>query len=61
MIVIMKPGATMAEKTAIIARAEEHNCKIHLSDGSERTIIGVIGNVRPMDRDQVERMPGVER
>lgn len=61
MIVIMKPGATMAEKMAIIARAEEHNCKIHLSDGSERTIIGVIGNVRPIDRDQVERMPGVER
>lgn len=61
MIVIMKPHATMAEKAAIIARAEEHNCKIHLSDGSERTIIGVIGNVRPIDRDQVERMPGVER
>lgn len=61
MIVIMKPNATMTEKAAIIARAEEYNCKVHLSDGSERTIIGVIGNVRPIDRDQVERMPGVER
>lgn len=61
MIVIMKSGATMREKSAVIARAEEMGFKVHLSEGKEHTIIGVIGNGRTMDHEQVERMPGVER
>lgn len=61
MIVIMKSEATMREKSAVIARAEAFGCKVHLSEGRERTIIGVIGNGRTIDREQVERMPGVER
>jgi 3-deoxy-7-phosphoheptulonate synthase len=32
-----------------------------VSEGDERTIIGIIGNGRPIDRDQLERMAGVER
>jgi 3-deoxy-7-phosphoheptulonate synthase len=36
-------------------------CRTHLSEGKERTIIGVIGNGRPLDREQIERMAGVER
>ena len=29
--------------------------------GKERTIIGIIGDDRVINRDQIERMPGVER
>lgn len=61
MIVIMKPDASMREKSAVIARAEDFGCQVHLSEGKERTIIGVIGNGRVVDREQMERMPGVER
>lgn len=61
MIVIMKADATMREKSAVIARAEDFGCQVHLSEGKERTIIGVIGNGRVVDREQMERMPGVER
>ncbi|MFO7661186.1 MAG: 3-deoxy-7-phosphoheptulonate synthase [Chloroflexota bacterium] len=61
MIVIMKADATMREKSSVIARAEDFGCQVHLSDGKERTIIGIIGNGRVIDREQVERMPGVER
>jgi len=61
MIVIMDAQATMKEKSAVIARAESLGFKIHLSDGKERTIIGIIGNERQLDKDQIERMPGVER
>jgi 3-deoxy-7-phosphoheptulonate synthase len=61
MIVIMKATATMREKSAVIARAEDFGCQVHLSEGKERTIIGVIGNGRVVDREQMERMPGVER
>ncbi len=51
----------MKEKSAVIARAESLGFKIHLSDGKERTIIGIIGDKRDLDKEQIERMPGVER
>ena len=42
-------------------RQESLGFKIHLSDGKERTIIGIIGDKRDLDKEQIERMPGVER
>jgi 3-deoxy-7-phosphoheptulonate synthase len=33
---------------------------VHLSKGEERTIIGVIGRGRPLDRDQLATMAGVQ-
>ncbi|MEJ2732948.1 MAG: 3-deoxy-7-phosphoheptulonate synthase [Anaerolineae bacterium] len=61
MIVIMKQGATRAEVVNVTARIEQLGCQAHISDGDERTIIGIIGNGRPLDRAQIERMDGVER
>jgi len=61
MIVIMKRGATGAQLTNVTARIEQSGYRVHLSEGEERTIIGVIGNGRPLDRDPIERMDGVER
>jgi 3-deoxy-7-phosphoheptulonate synthase len=61
MIIIMKHGATSAQIANVAARIEQMGCQTHLSEGEERTIIGVIGNGRPLDREQIERMVGVER
>jgi 3-deoxy-7-phosphoheptulonate synthase len=61
MIIIMKQGATGAQIVNVTARIEQLGCRTHLSEGEERTIIGVIGNGRPLDREQIERMAGVER
>jgi 3-deoxy-7-phosphoheptulonate synthase len=61
MIVIMKQGATDAQITTVAERIEKLGCGVHLSEGEERTIIGVIGNGRPLDREPIERMDGVER
>ncbi len=61
MIIIMKPHATMQQKSSVIAWAEGAGFKIHLSEGSEHTIIGIIGDGRPLNKDQVARMPGVDR
>ncbi|GAG86486.1 unnamed protein product, partial [marine sediment metagenome] len=47
--------------SAVIARIEDAGYRVHLSEGEERTIVGIIGNGRPIDRDQMQRMPGVER
>ncbi|MFQ5398383.1 MAG: 3-deoxy-7-phosphoheptulonate synthase [Anaerolineae bacterium] len=61
MIVIMKMQATMREKSAVIAWAEDAGCKVHLSEGKEHTVIGVIGNGRTLNHEQVARMAGVDR
>jgi 3-deoxy-7-phosphoheptulonate synthase len=61
MIVIMKAQAKTRNISAVIARIEDAGFKVHLSEGEERTIIGVIGDGRPIERDQIERMAGVER
>ena len=61
MIVIMKSRAKMSNVSAVIARIEDAGYRVHLSEGEERTIIGIIGDGRPIDRGQLELMPEVER
>jgi len=61
MIVVMKQDATRAQITNVTARIERLGCRVHISEGEERTIIGVIGNGRPLEREPIERMDGVER
>jgi len=61
MIIVMKQGATQGEVTNVTARIQQWGCQAHISEGEERTIIGVIGNGRPLDREPIERMSGVER
>ena len=61
MIVIMKQGATEAQISSVTGRIEQLGWRVHLSQGEERTIVGVIGNGRLLDREQIERMDGVER
>jgi 3-deoxy-7-phosphoheptulonate synthase len=51
----------MSNVSAVIARIEDAGYRVHLSEGEERTIIGIIGDGRPIDRGQLELMPEVER
>jgi 3-deoxy-7-phosphoheptulonate synthase len=61
MIIVMKKDATARQIAGVTARIEAIGRQVHLSQGEERTIIGVVGDGRPIDRDQIERMAGVER
>jgi 3-deoxy-7-phosphoheptulonate synthase len=61
MIIVMKRGATTAQVANVTARVEQMGCQVQLSQGEERTIIGVIGNGRPLDQEQIQRMAGVEQ
>jgi len=61
MIIVMKMGAEQAEIQSVVERVESFGFRTHLSQGEERTIIGVIGDERPLDRDCLVRMDGVER
>ncbi len=61
MIVIMKRGASVAQINRVLARIEELGYQPHLSQGEERTIVGVIGDRRPMPAHLFEVMSGVEK
>ena len=61
MIIVMKRGASDEALAAVVNRVEGLGYRAHLSEGEERTIVGVIGNGRPLNREQIERMNGVER
>ncbi len=61
MIIVMKMGASQGEIQKVVQRVESLGFRTHLSQGEERTIIGIIGDERPLDRDSLGRMRGVER
>jgi 3-deoxy-7-phosphoheptulonate synthase len=61
MIVVMKQNAAQSQIERVTDRVEELGLHTHLSQGEERTIIGIIGDERPVNLDMFERMDGVER
>lgn len=61
MMIIMRTEATQSQIASVVARVEEQGLRAHISRGEERTIIGAIGDGRPINRDQFVLMPGVDR
>ncbi len=61
MVIVMKAGATTAEVAGVIRHIESIGMKAHLSEGEERTIIGMVGDERPIDPATLELLSGVER
>ncbi len=62
MIVVMRNNATMAHVQAVLDRLAEYQLKGHLSQGEERTIIGVVGAaIPPTLREELERFVGVQQ
>lgn len=61
MIIIMNRNASEKEIERVLCRVEELGFRPHLSQGEERTIIGVIGDERQLEPYLFERMEGVER
>jgi len=59
-IIVVSPEATPEDLDHIIARIEETGRQAHLSVGTERSIIGVIGPDAPELQDMFETMPHVE-
>lgn len=60
MIIVMRQGATSKEIGDVIKRVQELGYQVHLSKGVERTIIGIIGDERPLAEYPLERLPGIE-
>ena len=61
MVIVMKRGAMQEEIGEVIASIEAMGFAAHVSPGEERTIIGIIGDERPLNPESLELLPGVEK
>ena len=61
MIIVMKSGATQAQIEGVISRVERLGYQTHPIKGEERTVVGVIGDDRPIDPGQFIPLDGVEK
>ena len=59
MIIVMRHDATPDQVKHVVAQVEAHGMRTHLSDGEERTVIGVIGTNPFALRDHFIEAPGV--
>ena len=60
MIVVMKVGSTDKEIDGVVKRIESAGLTTHVSQGVERTIIGVVGQIFPELQDMLEMLHGVD-
>src|SRR5438067_6103861 len=61
MIIVMQPDAGDAEIEAVEKKILAHGLQVHISRGTERTLIGAVGDERKLDPEVFDRMPGVEK
>src|ERR1700732_2891863 len=62
MIAVMQPSATTQDVEHVVEVLRLHNLKAQISQGEERTVIGVIGIGFPEDLlETLDALPGVER
>src|SRR5574341_731714 len=61
MIVVMQQKATAKQVGGVIKKIEELGFKPHLSEGEEKTIIGLVGSDRHIDPQVFTILPGVEQ
>lgn len=61
MIIVMKPDAASQNIEDITLLLKKYGLGVHVSTGTERTIIGIIGDKRLLKDIPLELMPGVEK
>lgn len=61
MIIVMKSGVARSKIQDVVDRVERMGYQTHLSQGEERTVIGVIGGDRTIVPENMELLEGVER
>jgi 3-deoxy-7-phosphoheptulonate synthase len=60
MIVVMRVGSSDKDIDAVVKRIESAGLTTHVSQGVERTIIGVVGQIFPELQDMLEMLHGVD-
>lgn len=60
MIVVMGVEASVAEISEVVTRIKGMGFDAHISEGTDRTIIGVVGSGPTIEKEQLAMMPGVK-
>ena len=60
-MIVMRADATQREIKIVVERVQSYGAQAHLSEGEERTLIGVVGDVRGVPREEFLQMPSVDR
>lgn len=58
-LIIMRTGATEEEIQKVVEKIEKLGFQAHVSKGTERTIIGIIGDTRGISDETFQVLPGV--
>ncbi len=61
MIIIMNTDVTADDITTITQRIEHYGAQVHPIQGSERVVLGIVGDVRKVNQDEFMLMPCVDR
>ena len=61
MVIVMRAGASQKEIDAVAARVKADGFGTQLVQGTERTIVCVLGDGRPVDQHKYDVMAGVEK
>lgn len=61
MIIVMGPNATKENIEGVQAKLEREGLRFHLSEGEDRTIVGVIGDKKKIANLEMNMMEGVEK
>ncbi len=59
MIIIMKPQATDDQINSIVEKLKKRGFGTHISKGTERTVIGAIGDKSAIELEAIKMQPGV--
>jgi 3-deoxy-7-phosphoheptulonate synthase len=60
-IIVMQPEAASDEIEAVEAKIRARGLAVHVSRGTERTLIGAVGDERQLDPEMFDPMPGVDK
>lgn len=60
MIIVLRPDATEEQKDHIVRKLKSLGLQAHISKGTERTVIGAIGDEAVLRTIPLEAIPGVE-
>lgn len=61
MIIVMKPQAARDDIGAVVKYIEDHGLTVHLSQGEEVTIIGIVGDKAKLSTENLTVYKGVDR
>ena len=60
MITVLKPGVSREQRDHLVSWLEKQNLQVHISEGSEYTILGLVGDTGHIDMELLESLAIVD-